>query len=124
MSFAAETLARFRDVDEIRVAPYAEDGFAYDGRLVWVVVVDGRVFIRSWKGAEAEWFVRSARSRRARITVHDEPDTGIEVVFQRERDADVQARIDAEYLRKYPRPYSHEMTLPAAAATTLEVLPA
>lgn len=122
--FDAADLALLGEIAEIRIAPYAEDGFVFEGRLIWVVVVDGRTFIRSWKGTDAEWFVRAAASRRARITIDDEPGFAREVTLHPERDEATQAAIDATYLRKYPRPYSREMVLPRAAETTFEVRPA
>lgn len=124
-AFAESDLALLRDVAEIRISPYAEDGFLFEGRLVWVVVVEGTPYVRSWKGAEAEWYARAARSRRARIAI-EEGDSGFsaEVSLHPARDAELAAAIDAEYVRKYPPPYNREMTLPKAAATTFEVRPA
>ena len=122
--FPEPDLAVLREIAEIRIAPYAEDGFLFPGRLVWVVVVGERAFVRSWKGREAEWYARAAASRRARVSSDGGPIFGREVTLAPVRDADTQAAIDAEYVRKYPPPYNREMTLPKAVETTFEVLPA
>lgn len=122
--FPESDLALLRDVAEIRIAPYAEDGFLFPGRLVWVVVVNERVFVRSWKGRDAEWYTRASASRRARVTTDEEPVFAHEVSLDPVRDDETQNAIDAEYLRKYPPPYNREMTLPKAVETTFEVRPA
>ena len=120
-AFTDDDLTLLRETEEIRIAPYAEDGFLYDGRLIWVVVAEGRVYIRSWKGADAEWFRRAARSLRAHITI-DGSAFSREVTLARIRDTGIQHAIDEQYLASYPQPYAGEMVAPRAAETTLEVL--
>jgi len=114
-------LALLRDVEEVRIAPRREDGSAWPGRLVWVLVVDGRVLVRSWKGPDAEWYRRALATGRALLTT-DDGALSAEVVLRAE--AGLDATVDAEYLRKYPDPYATEMTRPPAAGTTLILEPA
>ncbi len=123
-AFTEHELTLLRDATELRIAPFAADGSPHPGRLVWAVVADGRAYVRSWRGAGAEWYERADATRRARVTIADEGASFTrDVALHPERDSAVQAAIDAEFLRKYPRPYSVEMTLPGAAETTFELQP-
>ena len=117
-----EQLSFLHDVVEVRLTPLKHDGTAWPGRLIWVLEVDGRVWARSWKGGEIEWYVRAMATRRARISTEGEA-AGFEAegILRPDQDAEVAAKIDAEFLRKYGDPYASEMTLPLAAATTVEL---
>lgn len=120
--FTADELAYLHDVKEIRIAPQRDDGTLWPGRLIWVLVVDGRVFARSWKGPDAEWYARAVATWRARITVEeDDSGFGADVSLHPDHDEATAAAIDAEFLRKYGDPYASEMNLPLAADTTIEL---
>lgn len=121
-AFTADELAHLHDVKEIRIAPARDDGSLWPGRLIWVLVVDGRVFARSWKGPHAEWFERAMATARAHITVEeDDSGFGADVSLHPDDDSATAAEIDAEFLRKYGDPYASEMNLPLAAGTTIEL---
>lgn len=105
------------DVQEIRITPADERS---PGRLIWVVVVDDRVFVRSWKGPEKTWYRDTVAAGGAQISGQD-VEIEADVTVGRASDAD--DAIDAEFLRKYGDPYAHEMNEPLARDTTLELLP-
>lgn len=91
---------------------------------VWVVVVDKRVFVRSWNNKPQGWY---------RVFLK-EPDGAIQVA---EREVRVRARktrgerlmdaIDLAYREKYPTPGSRKYVLgfarPRRRATTTELVP-
>ena len=121
--WTAEQLSFLRDVVEVRIAPLQADGTPWPGRLIWVLEVGGRVWARSWKGANAQWYRRARETDRARLTTDDGAfDATVEL--RPDQDAETAAAIDAEFLRKYGEPYAKEMNLPLAAQTTVELLPA
>ena len=117
-----------RDAVEVRIIPFDDAGDTGSGRIIWIVVTQGRVFVRSWKGESAKWFVDAVRTGRGRITTEgvDVPADPfqVDVTWHPDQDAATAAAIDAEFLRKYGDPYAAEMNLPLAARTTLELLPA
>jgi hypothetical protein len=117
-----DQLAFLHDVIEVRIAPLKADGEAWPGRLIWVLEIDGRVWARSWKGADAEWYRRARATDRARVTT-DDGAFDVTVELRPDQDVATDAAIDAEFLRKYGDPYAKEMNLPIAAETTVELLP-
>jgi hypothetical protein len=120
--WTAEQLSFLRDVIEVRIAPLQADGTPWPGRLIWVLEVDGRVWARSWKGADAQWYRRARETDRARLTTDDDA-FNVVVELRPDQDAETASAIDAEFLRKYGEPYAKEMNLPLAAETTIELLP-
>ncbi len=116
-SWTDSQLQTLHDVQEIRIAPADESS---PGRLIWVVETDGRVFVRSWKGAGKAWYRDTLACGGAHISGQD-VEIEADVTVARASDAD--GAVDAEFLRKYGDPYATEMTLPLARETTLELLP-
>lgn len=55
MSFSPEDLALLEGAEEIEIETQAPGKEARRTK-VWVVVDDGEVFIRTWKGAGSRWF--------------------------------------------------------------------
>jgi hypothetical protein len=116
-SWSGSQLRTLHDVREVRIAP-ADERSA--GRLVWVLEVEGRVFVRSWKGPEARWYRDTLAAGGAHISGRD-IEIEADVTVARATDAD--AAIDAEFLRKYGDPYATEMTRTPARETTVELVP-
>jgi hypothetical protein len=85
-----------------------------------VVEVDGRVFVRSWKGPGKDWYRDTLAVGGAHVSGRD---IEIEADVEVRRASDADAAIDAELLRKYRSRYAAEMTAPLARDTTLELLP-
>jgi hypothetical protein len=96
-----------------------------DGRLrrwtpIWVVCVDGQVYVRTWYRRETGWFGHALLSRRARIRVPGlADDVTVEDLGQGE--VDLHASVDAAYRIKYGDHGSESMVTAAAAATTLRL---
>lgn len=115
------TDADVRGVGEARelfVATERRDGTQRPWTPVWVVVVDGRVFVRSWHYRETGWFGDAVRSGRARIRAADlELDVTVSNVG--EGPADLRRRIDSAYRSKYGDTPGGSMCTSHAVATTL-----
>jgi hypothetical protein len=120
--FDHHTLVRLQDADEIEMRTERSDGVA-TSRPIWVVVVDGTPYVRSYLGERGAWF-RQARARgRAEIGVEGE-DVAVGLVPATGGDLD--ERISAAYQDKYghrsPGP-TEAMVTPQVVATTLRLEP-
>jgi len=112
-------LTSLRDVEEVLITPAPAEGVVHPGRLIWVLEIDGRVFVRSWRGPNAAWYRQSLLSYRARIAGDG---FDLDVTLRESHDAD--DVVDAAFLAKYSSHYALEMIAPLARETTLELLPA
>ena len=122
--WSPELLALLHDLKEVDIETAADDGRTTHRAIIWVVVDEGEVFIRSWKGERGRWY-REIRARPEAVlhaggqsvSVHAEPAI----------DADSVRRVSDALRAKYGRgsPESTAgMLLPATLPTTLRLLPA
>ena len=91
---------------------------------IWVVVVEGRVFVRSWSVKPAGWF-RAFQEEPRGIMVVGTRELRIRAVLTRsERLKDAVSRA---YLEKYHTPgalkYARDLARPKSRATTTELVP-
>lgn len=92
---------------------------------IWVVVVQGRVFVRSWSVTPGGWYRTLLKDPRAFIQLGDRtiPLRAVRTRSLRLRDA-----VDQAYLDKYRTPgalkYARDLGSPKSRATTLELRPA
>ena len=120
--FDHHTLVRLQDADEIEMRTERSDGVA-TSRPIWIVVVDGTPYVRSYLGERSAWF-RQARARgRAEIGVDGED---VAVALASATGGDLDERISAAYQDKYgrrsPGP-TEAMVTPQVVATTLRLEP-
>jgi hypothetical protein len=105
---------------EIDVAPARGDGSVGPPTAIWIVGVDGDLYVRSYRGASGGWFRGVRRTSRGRVSVGT---TGYDVRFEPAPGVD-RAAIDAAYRSKYGRSsYVDAMVTDIAAATTLRLTP-
>jgi len=92
---------------------------------VWVVVVDGRVFVRSWNDKPTGWYRAFLDEPLGTIQVPDGRE--IRVRAKKVRGERVLDAIDAAYAEKYDTPASLKWVrgfrTPRRRATTLELAP-
>ena len=118
MTFDADTLRALRDVQEtvIRTEKHPKSAV-----VIWVVVSDDKVFVRSWLGARGRWYriSRPVDPRR-----WSSPDAGCRCKRFRRATRVYRARTSSEILRKY-RHSSHaqEMVRDEILPTTLRLEP-
>ena len=120
MAWDTQAAAHLGGVNEVTVVVPAPGRPAVRAPI-WIVTVDGALYVRSWKGEAGIWYRRARRYARGSIVAagHEHP-----VRFVPAAEPGLDARIDQEYLRKYGRsPYSQAMTQPPAAGTTLRLEP-
>ena len=105
---------------ELRVAARRPDGTLRDPRIVWHVVVDDALYIRSVRGAAGAWY---RGVQRTLVGVVDAGGVRAEVVFTPDSTHDDD--IDRAYRDKYGNGAPvQSITSPQARATTLRVEPA
>jgi hypothetical protein len=86
---------------------------------IWVVAVDGELYVRSWKGGDGIWYRRARQSGTGAVVVGGEerPTRFVPV-----GGAELDAAIDREFLSKYgDSRHSRAMIEPPAAGTTLRL---
>ena len=92
---------------------------------IWMVVVDGRLFARSWGLKERSWYNSFLEESRGAIRVGD--DVIEAVAYPIAADDPIQESISAAYLRKYDHGansfYAQGITQPQHVAKTMEFCP-
>jgi hypothetical protein len=91
---------------------------------IWVVVVEGRVFVRSWSLKPRSWYRTFLEEPRGTIVVADRE---IPVRAVRTRSERLKDAIDKAYLEKYCTPgslkYARDLGRAKSRATTTELVP-
>src|SRR5215475_767497 len=116
--FDAETLHALRDVQEVRIRTEKHPNSAV---VIWLVVADDEVFVRSWLGAKGRWYRDLAAGGPATLEYGAR---GLAVQAIPARDPDTVARVSREFLRKYqPSSHAQEMVGSETLPTTLRLEP-
>ena len=119
-TFADDVVEAFRKAKIMGVRAGAEH--RYTG--VWVVVVDDRVFARSWYDKQSGWFQAFRKELRGTVQVGD-----LELPVRRKvvRSARLRDAVTAAYGEKYPtkgsRKWVEGFAEPARVANTIEFIP-
>jgi hypothetical protein len=117
-NFDADTLRELREVQEVRIRTEKHPNSAV---VIWVVVDDDEVFVRSWRGAKGRWYRDLAAGGPAILEF-----AGRRLAVQAIPAADqaAVARTSREFLRKYQRSsHAQEMVRPETLPTTLRLEP-
>ena len=119
--FSTETLATLRESKGLRIR--AGNGMhRFIG--IWVVVVDDRVFVRSWSLKPQGWYRTFIAEPQGAIQIagHEIPIRAV-----RTRSERVKSAIDRAYLEKYKTTgeikYARDLVRAKCRATTIEFLP-
>ena len=91
---------------------------------IWAVVVEGRVFVRSWSLKPRSWYRTFLEEPRGTINVDGRE---IDVRAVRTRSERLKAEVDRAYLEKYKTPgsiqYARDLGSEKSRATTTELVP-
>jgi hypothetical protein len=121
VSFSTEDLNLLDGTQEIEIETQAPDK-APRRTVIWVVVDDGEVFVRTYRGSNSRWFKDIAANPAVAIHIEGKrlPATAIPAT-----DPDAIERTSTGYLRKYgDDPASKAMLKPEILDTTLRLEPA
>jgi len=125
-SWTPEQLARIDESDELEITSRRPDGTLRTWRPIWVVHVDGQVYVRTWHRRTTGWFGRVVESLQARARVPG-LETDVTVADVGPGPGGLRARVDEAYRAKYARygPGSvGPMVADPAVAATLRLTPA
>jgi hypothetical protein len=122
MSFSPEELDLIDRAHEVEIETQAPEGAARTA-TIWAVVDDGRVFIRTWKGAErTRWFRDIEANPAVALHVNGRRLTATAIPAT---DPDSVQRTSDGYRRKYGGdPATDAMVRPEVLDTTLRLEPA
>jgi len=119
--FSEDTVAAIRESKSLRIRagklPHRFIG-------IWVVVVEGRVFVRSWSLKPRSWYRTFLKEPRGAIQVagRELPVSAVRTRSERLKDA-----VDRAYLKKYNTPwslkYARDLGRAKSRATTTELVP-
>ncbi len=98
-AWTADELDGIGRAEELRIASRRPDGTLSPDVVIWAVVANGAIYVRSAHGAGNGWYRRALERGRGRIRAG-----GVErdVVFS-DAAADPQDEVDAAYREKYAR---------------------
>jgi hypothetical protein len=116
------TLASVTAPDEVQVLTARGDGTLRKPRIIWIVAVGSRAFVRSTNGRDAAWFRSAITTGTGRLIAGSQ---AYDITFCEAATEDLPA-VDAAYRVKYGRYRSivdHLMSAGPRAAT-LEIQPA
>jgi hypothetical protein len=116
--FDAQTLGELRDVQEVVIRTEKHPKSAV---VIWVVVADDEVFVRSWLGAKGRWHRDLAGGGPATLEF-----AGRRLAVQAlpANDPEAVARTSREFLSKYQRSsHAQEMVRSETLPTTLRLEP-
>ena len=119
--FPANVVALLRDGKGLRIRAGTTHRFIG----IWVVVVESRVFVRSWSVKTRGWYRAFLTDPRGFIQSGDRT---IPVLAVRIRTGRLRDAVDRAYLEKYATPgalkYAKDLGSPKSRATTIELRPA
>ena len=117
-TFDADTLRELNDVDEVAIRT---DKHPKSAVVIWVVVADDEVFVRSWLGSKGRWYKDIAAGGLATLEF-----AGRRVAVRAIPASDPAAvdRASREFLRKYQASsHAQEMVRAEILPTTLRLEP-
>jgi hypothetical protein len=118
--WSAEQLDRIGQSLELDISSRRADGTLRPSIPIWVVSVDGDVYVRSWYRRTTGWFGHVLDFPEAHIRVAG-LESDVVVVDVGLADRDLRASVDAAYRTKYGARGHQSMVTEDAAATTLRL---
>jgi hypothetical protein len=121
-SFAAETVARLGQAEEIELETRAAASAPTRRTTMWIVADGSNLYVRSVRGPQGKWYQRVQRNPAA--TLHGAGQT-LAVRLAPVTDTAEIERVSAAYRRKYTADASsvRAMLAPATLPTTMRVMP-
>ncbi|MBV8089103.1 MAG: DUF2255 family protein [Alphaproteobacteria bacterium] len=117
-NFDIDTLRELHDMREIAIRT---EQHRKNAVVIWVVVADNEVFVRSVRGTKGRWYKGLAASGPATLEFAGRR---LPVQASPVSDPAAIARASQEYLRKYqPSPYAQSMVRPEVLPTRLRLEP-
>lgn len=119
--FGADELKQINEADDLKIAPFREDGKTYGTPTwIWEVVVDGELYVRAYNGVNSRWYKSAVSQKGGRIIAAGmTKDVRFELV-----QGHINNHIDDAYKKKYSNsPYLASMISHRAKAATMKIIP-
>lgn len=120
MTWPAEELHRIVEADDLKIAPFRDDGITPGTPTwIWCVAVNGELYVRAYNGRKSRWYQSAIRQRAGQIVA-----AGMtrNVAFE-PVDGEINTSIDDAYRAKYKTsPYLRPMIGANARAATVKVV--
>ena len=123
-SFDAETLRLLDETKEVRIETRREGDSPEHRTIIWVVVVEGEVFVRSVRGAKGRWYREISSNPEGALHVHNDRLTVRAAPATDEATVDA---VSAAFRSKYQQSSTastEAMVRPETLPTTLKLSPA
>jgi hypothetical protein len=105
---------------EVEIRTPRRDGSA-SSRPIWVVVVDGEAYVRSWLGGRGAWYRRARADGRAALRTGGRTiEVGVEPAADEALNRRVSDAFRAKYGKRSPQS-TEEMVTPEVTRTTLRL---
>ena len=119
-AFDPDTLGKLEKVEEVRIVTRTPDAKKH-AATIWVVLVDGNVFIRSFTGPKGRWYKIILANPKADLEADGER---LHVNAELVTDPALIEKVSSAYLEKYRgSAYSKDMVRPEVIPTTLRLTP-
>ena len=119
--FQPGELKKIDEADDLKIAPFREDGKTYGTPTwIWEVVVNGELYVRAYNGVNSRWYKSAMQQKAGRIIA-----AGItkEVRFEQVQ-GEINNTIDEAYQKKYSSsPYLSPMISSRARSATVKITP-
>ena len=119
--FEANELSKIDEADDLKIAPFREDGKTCGTPTwIWEVVVNGELYVRAYNGQNSRWYQSAIKQKAGRIIA-----AGMtkEVTFEPVQEY-LNTAIDEAYKAKYgSSPYLQAMISNRAKAATVRIIP-
>ena len=120
VAWSPDELDLLEEAGELEIAVRRSDGSLRAWVPIWVVRVDGQVYVRTWHRRDTGWFGRALKTRRAAVRVPGlEADVRVEDVGA--SSTGIVAAVDAAYRAKYGETGAASMVTPEAVDATLRL---
>ncbi|WP_027684761.1 DUF2255 family protein [Rhizobium leguminosarum] len=121
MNWSDDELSKIDQADDLKIAPFREDGATYGTPTwIWEVVVDGSLYVRGYHGQKSRWYQAAVHQKGGRIIAAGMTRT---VAFE-PVDGPINDRIDDAYRAKYRKSqYLAPMVSARARAATVRIAP-
>jgi hypothetical protein len=121
MNWSNDELSKIDRADDLKIAPFREDGVTYGTPTwIWEVVVDGALYVRGYHGQKSRWYQAAVHQKAGRIIA-----AGMtRMVAFEPVDGPINDRIDDAYRAKYGKSqYLPPMVSTRARAATVRITP-
>ncbi len=121
MNWSPETLTKIDHADDLKIAPFRDDGVTTGTPTwIWAVVVDDELYVRAYNGQASRWYKSAVAQKAGKIVAAG---MTLDVTFE-PADEPVNDQVDEAYRAKYSKsPYLRAMIGSRSRSATIRIRP-